>query len=221
MSQVVTGFYGSRAWLYDIIALHTPGVASWREAAVDALALSPGDTVVDIGCGTGASLPILRRAVGPEGRVVGIDLTPELLARARRRTRRFQNVWLARGDGTRLPLSMSVDGILGSFVVGLLDDPAATVERWQAVVGSSGRVALLDGVPTGWAHPLDWLFRWFVWLGAPPDARNGVLDRLTRRVGAAHGALNVTGTDSDVTTFALGFVRLTAADGVSNARNAS
>lgn len=212
MSESVVDFYGSRVQIYDAIAIHTPGVATWRQAAVDALDLSPGDTVVDVGCGTGASLPLLRQAVGPEGRVVGIDLTPELLTRARRRTRRFQNVWIVRGDATHLPLSESVDGILASFVVGLLDTPDLTVGQWQALVGSSGRVALLDGVPTGWAHPLDWIFGWFVWLGSPAGAREGVLDRLSRRVGAAHGTLRI-GTESDVETFGLGFVRMTAADG--------
>lgn len=51
--------------------------------AVDALELSPGDTVVEVGCGTGANLPLLAARVGPTGRVVGVDITDAMLERAR------------------------------------------------------------------------------------------------------------------------------------------
>jgi phosphatidylethanolamine/phosphatidyl-N-methylethanolamine N-methyltransferase len=213
MSDAVRRFYGSRARLYDILATHTPGVGSWRRAAVDSLALSEGDTVVAMGCGTGASLPLLSAAVGATGTVIGLDLTPELLMRARRRTTSLENVSIVRGDAGRPPISGPVDGVVACFVVGLLSDPELAVNRWCRLVGPSGRVALLDGVPTGWAHPLDRVFASLVRLGAPPTARKNTLDRLARRVGTAHGLLRVSGEDSRTKTFALGFVRLTDALG--------
>ncbi|MEO7589334.1 MAG: methyltransferase domain-containing protein [Arachnia sp.] len=61
------------------------GARRLQERAVDLLDLQPGDTVVDLGCGTGVNLPILARAVGERGRVVGVDLSAGMLARARRR----------------------------------------------------------------------------------------------------------------------------------------
>ena len=84
----VTAFYGRWARLYDLLATRLPGVGRFRAAAADALDLSPGDTVVDVGCGSGAALPYLRERVGPDGAVVGVDLTGEMLARARERVAR-------------------------------------------------------------------------------------------------------------------------------------
>ena len=80
-------FYGRWARVYDWVAT-APGVESWRSRAVASLALDPGDTVVEMGCGTGANAPYLREAVGPEGRVVGIDLTRGMLRRAGERVDR-------------------------------------------------------------------------------------------------------------------------------------
>lgn len=217
MSEAVREFYGARAQLYDVIATHTPWVRSWRKEAVQSLDLSPGDTVVAVGCGTGATLPLLSAAVGPTGWVIGVDITPELLARAKERTASLENVCLVRGDAMQLPFAGGVDGIVGCFVVGLLSDPGLAVIRWRRLVGSSGRVALLDGVPTGWAHPLDRLFATLVRLGAPPSARRNTLDRLSRRVGTAHGVLRVTGDDAHSDTYAWGFVQLTHATGDTDA----
>jgi SAM-dependent methyltransferase len=85
--------YRRRAGVYDLeLALFE----SIRRDAVRRLALQPGQTVVDFGCGTGLSLPLLRRAVGARGRVVGVEQSPEMLARARRRVaeQRWRNVEL-------------------------------------------------------------------------------------------------------------------------------
>src|SRR5262245_42271534 len=56
----------------------------WRRRLVDLLPLRPGDTVLDVGCGTGLCFPMLRDKVGPSGLIVGIDESPDMLAMARR-----------------------------------------------------------------------------------------------------------------------------------------
>ncbi|EMA54096.1 class I SAM-dependent methyltransferase [Halococcus thailandensis] len=207
-------FYGRWARLYDIIAT-LPGIGSWRERAVESLALSPGDTVVEMGCGTGANLPYLREAVGPSGTVVGIDFTHGMLGRARRHvaTAGWTNVHLVRGDATAPPIERA-DAVLASFVVGMLGDPAAVVEDWLALVRSGGRVALLDATRSTRtsAKPLDAAFRFFVAASAPPTRKlrypTPPWKPLDERVTAARQPLEEHTEEYDSTEFALGFVRL-------------
>jgi len=74
--------YRQRAQVYDFeLALLEP----LRTEAIAALALRPGDVVLDVGCGTGLSLPGLMRAIGTGGRIIGIEQSPEMIERARQR----------------------------------------------------------------------------------------------------------------------------------------
>ncbi len=83
--EVVRTLYGWRASSYE---LQLAPYEFIRRMAVQHLQLRPGDCVLDLGCGTGMSLPMLRDAVGAAGRVVGVDLSPDMLAVARERVRR-------------------------------------------------------------------------------------------------------------------------------------
>jgi SAM-dependent methyltransferase len=61
------------------------GIAGIRQAGIDALQLRKGETVLDVACGTGWTLPILADRVGPQGRVIGVEQCPEMAARAQSR----------------------------------------------------------------------------------------------------------------------------------------
>jgi len=209
----VPEFYGRWARLYDRIAT-LPGVGRWRRAAADALELSPGDTAVEMGCGTGANLPYLRRRVGPEGRVVGVDLTPELLARAGERS---PGARLLCGDATRPPVA-EADAVLGTFVTGMFADPAGAVEEWCDLC--SGRVALMDLSATDRAlgRPLSPAFRAFTAASTPSstpwDVLTSVLpgaradSTLSRRVDEGRERLTDLTVERRFERFALGFCGL-------------
>jgi SAM-dependent methyltransferase len=139
--------YGAWAPLYGWFARATASVGGVREGCVDALSLTPGDTVVDFGCGPGVNLPALRRAVGPDGRVVGVDITGPMLERAGRRIDRqgWANVSLVRGDATRPPIR-DADAVLSTFVTSLFSDPAPVVRRWCAFADS---VVVANFAPRG------------------------------------------------------------------------
>jgi SAM-dependent methyltransferase len=225
MSGDIAAFYGDHAALYDRVAT-LPPVGRWRARAVAALDLGPGDTVVEMGCGTGANLPYLRRAVGPGGRVVGVDLTGPLLARARDRVERegWANVHVVQGDATAPPVA-SADALLATFVVGLLADPESAVDHWCDLVasgapggGGAGRVALVDATASD--HPVGRLlnpaFRAFVAAGAPSSTPADVaralapgsdLDGpLTERVRASRRALTARTGARRYERLGLGFV---------------
>jgi len=234
MTNDLQAFYGRWAGLYDRIA-RVPGVGAWREAAVRSLELEPGDTVVEMGCGTGANFPYLRERVGPAGTLVGIDLTAGMLAVAERRitANDWKNVHLVRGDAARPPAGppitasvgnrktgtgadpTSVDAVLASFVVGMFADPTPVVERWCSLVRPGGRICLLDAARSSrsLAQPFDLAFRAFVVASTPPTLQVRYDDppwaELDRRVEKAHETLAARCSVIEQTTHGLGFVRLT------------
>jgi demethylmenaquinone methyltransferase/2-methoxy-6-polyprenyl-1,4-benzoquinol methylase len=83
--------------LFDWLLFLPPGL---RKHAVDRLSLKHGDCVLDVGCGTGRSFPFLREAVGPSGRIYGVDLSAGMLWKARKLRDRhhWTNIQLAEGD---------------------------------------------------------------------------------------------------------------------------
>ena len=202
----VRGFYGRWARLYDLLAT-LPGVGSWRRQTVAALALDPDDTVVEMGCGTGANVPYLRQRVS-HGRIVGVDLTREMLQRAHTGDDRVD---LVQADATRPPIR-TADAILATFVVGLFEQPARAVDRWCDCVGTGGRVALLNFQRSDrtWAPLPNLAFEVFVRLASPGGrlSRSSQATTLQRRVRAAREALVGRTTECRFETFAGGYLGL-------------
>ncbi|MFJ4473713.1 class I SAM-dependent methyltransferase [Streptomyces xanthochromogenes] len=115
-------------------------------AAVAEVGLSPGDAVLDAGCGTGRALAPLREAVGPTGVVVGVDLTPEMLAQAVRAGRDRQAA-LLRADVARLPLaSASVDVVFGAGLISHLPQPDDNLRELARITRPGGRLALFHPI---------------------------------------------------------------------------
>jgi SAM-dependent methyltransferase len=139
--------YGRWARLYDWFARATASVGGVRRGCAAALDLAPGDTVVEFGCGPGVNIPVLRDAVGPTGRVVGVDITGRMLGRARAFVERrgWENVSLVRGDAATPPLA-AADGVLATFVTSLFPDAYDVVDRWCDLTDT---VVIANFVPRG------------------------------------------------------------------------
>lgn len=115
-------------------------------AAVAELGLAQGDAVLDAGCGTGRALMPLRAAVGPEGTVLGADLTPEMLAEAVR-AGRDRYAALLRADVARLPLrTASVDVVFGAGLISHLPEPARNLRELARITHLGGRLALFHPI---------------------------------------------------------------------------
>lgn len=217
-SAAISAFYGRWAGLYDLLARYTPGLTALRHRTIGVLGLKAGEKVVEMGCGTGANLSYLHDGVGPTGHVIGLDLTPQMLERARNHPelKGRHTVHVIQGDATRPPLR-ETDALLATFVVGMLEDPAAAVDRWCDLLPPDGRLVLLDAAPTSRSlgTPLNPIFRAFVAASAPPTSRNrydrSLVAVLKDRITAAREALASRGTILIDEEYALGFVRLTAA----------
>ena len=180
--------YDAWARLYDWFARATASVGGVRAGCVRALALDAGDTVVEFGCGPGVNIPALREAVGPTGRVVGVDISGGMLARARALVERrgWENVSLVRADATAPPVR-SADGVLATFVTSLFPEPYAVVSEW---CGLSDSVVIAAFAPRG-SRPANAALWAFARLnGRLFDLRSGdPLERLSDRTAEAKRAL--------------------------------
>ncbi len=113
-----------------------------RRRAVDALRLRPGGTVLDFGCGTGLSFNLLHAAVGPEGRIIGVDVSPDMLHRARARIadRGWTNIALIESSADAVELEPeSVDGVICFYTHDIMNSPGA-LERALAALRPGGRI---------------------------------------------------------------------------------
>jgi ubiquinone/menaquinone biosynthesis C-methylase UbiE len=122
--QLAIDKYRREAARYD---RRTRPLDRYRKQAVQRLGLATGQTVIDVACGTGASFEALERCIGPQGRLIGIELSPEMLALARTRAERhrWDNVTLIEASVDEAQLSAQADAALFSFTHDVLQSPAA------------------------------------------------------------------------------------------------
>lgn len=210
------GFYGRWAELYDVLSHSTPGITHLRQQAVDELGLSPGDTVVDLGCGSGANAPYLRQAVGPSGRVVGVDFTRPILERARAR-HDYDCVTFVQGDVTSLPIDGPVDAIFASFLSGMLPEPTPVVDAWAERIRPGGTLGLLDASlsDTRTAWPANQLVKGVVFASSPEktlDWDTAPWTTVTRRVKLAHAAIRRHADETTEDSWAMGTIRVTTGE---------
>ena len=150
--------YRKKAKHYDIISrlYPVPGYpqGAQRRRAVQALRLRPGDTVIEIACGTGLNFPLIERAIGPDGRIIGVDLTDAMLAQAQQRVEAngWSNVSLVQADAAAFEFPSEVDAILSTYALTQVPECREVVANGAAALSAGGR--------------------WIVWVFLP---RKGVL----------------------------------------------
>jgi SAM-dependent methyltransferase len=116
-------------------------------APIGFLELQPGETVLDLGSGPGLDALLAARRVGPTGRVIGVDMTPEMLVRARANATRAgaANVEFREGRLEALPLEdATVDAATSNCVINLVPDKAAVFREVARVLRPGGRVVVAD-----------------------------------------------------------------------------
>ena len=142
--------YRRHARDYDASAQRTMAL---RRRTIIQLALQSGDVVLDVGCGTGLSFPLLLDAVGASGLVIGVESSPEMLMLARERTEsaRWPNVILIESRMEDMVLPRTADAVLFNYTHDVLRSPAALSNIFRQAQ-SGARIAA-----AGIKHPPRWL----------------------------------------------------------------
>jgi ubiquinone/menaquinone biosynthesis C-methylase UbiE len=142
--------YRKKAKHYDITSrlYPTPGYPqrAQRLRAVQALGLRPGDRVIDIACGTGLNFPLIQDAIGPDGRIIGVDLTDAMLTQAQDRidTNGWNNISLVEADAVDFHFPTDVDAILSTYALTQIPNCAQVITHGAAALSRGGRWVVLD-----------------------------------------------------------------------------
>jgi demethylmenaquinone methyltransferase/2-methoxy-6-polyprenyl-1,4-benzoquinol methylase len=135
----------------------------WRRAAVEASGLIDGSAVIDAACGTGKLAGLLAERVGPFGRVLAVDLSPEMITAARRQNGDLVQLEFRVGDALALPAEdAAFDAATIAFGLRNLADYEAGFRELARVVRAGGRVVCLElSVPRPrlWGRLYLWTFR--------------------------------------------------------------
>ena len=148
-------FPTGRSWAEDLE--YPDELANVPDSAVESFAgvanpfslgrLQSGERVLDLGCGAGTDSLVAARMVGPEGHVTGIDMTPEMLDKARRSAAAMgaENVEFVEGDAEKLPFADgSFDVVISNGVVDLIPDKDAVFSELYRVLTAGGRIQIAD-----------------------------------------------------------------------------
>ena len=181
--QEIQGMYQSGAKWYDfyvqLYRLLGFRIKSYRSRAVRLLRLQPGDCVVELGCGTGLNFSLIVEQIGSKGRLIGVDMTPEMLACARDKVERsgWKNVELVQSDIAEYDFPEGVNGVLSTCVFGYVAEYDRVIKAAAHALVPGGRLVILDGKQPE-RLPV-WLFQLILWLARPFGATRDYFDRHT------------------------------------------
>lgn len=167
-AQKATGWDAerTRSWLSNLADFEAPLVPV-SAAIFEAASLRSGEHVLDVGCGAGATTVEAARLVGPAGRVVGLDISPEMINVARRRSDAVNLEWLIADAGENDLPPQAFDAIISRFGLMFFPEPEVAFRRLHMACRLGGRL-----IASVWAQRVD-----VPYLAVPYEILTSVLDK--------------------------------------------
>ncbi len=153
--------YNISTYLFYLLGFR---IRSYRKKAIENLQLNKGDTVVDLGCGTGLNFELLQKQVGPNGQIIGVDLSGEMLKQAQKRINKqgWSNVELVHSDMADYHFDENTDGILSTLAITMSPDYDRIIERASRQLKPGKRISIFElQKPDSWP---EWLIKTMVFL---------------------------------------------------------
>jgi ubiquinone/menaquinone biosynthesis C-methylase UbiE len=164
MYQTGAKHYDFTTILFRLIGLR---MKAYRLLSIKKLSLQRGNFVIELGCGTGLNFPFIMEQIGPEGRLIGIDLTPGMLEIARMRIERsgWENVELIQSDIAAYNFPEGVNGVFATGLFGYIPEYDSVIKSASQALAPNGHMVILDGKQP--ENLPAWLFKIVLKLGGP------------------------------------------------------
>ena len=135
--------YDFAVHLYRLLGCKIP---KYRKMTINALELSKGDTVVELGCGTGLNFHLVLDAIGPDGKIIGVDITDKMLDQARNKAKEngWNNVELVQCDFAEYDFPKEIDGVFATGALSYSPDYDKVIMKAHDALKKGKKFALLD-----------------------------------------------------------------------------
>ncbi|SHF05227.1 demethylmenaquinone methyltransferase / 2-methoxy-6-polyprenyl-1,4-benzoquinol methylase [Fodinibius roseus] len=142
-SDSLATHYDHSLLLYRLLGFR---IKTYRKKAVQSLNLNPGDTVVDLGCGTGLNFPLLNNHVGKQGTIIGVDLSKNMLQQAQDRIQDsgLNNIKLIQADMSEYHIPSNADAILSTLAISMSPDYDRIIERVAHTLETRKKMAIFE-----------------------------------------------------------------------------
>ena len=160
--------YDRSLWLFNLVGFR---YRKYRKEAINRLNLKTGDTVVDLGCGTGLNFDLLEENIGPEGTLIGVDLSESMLQKARQRVQRkgWRNITLTQADMADFAIPQHADAVLSTAALTMSPKYDQIIQYVANNLEAGNRMSIFEfKKPERWP---EWLIRLTIKLLKPYGVR--------------------------------------------------
>lgn len=148
-SQIINAYrkyaspYDFAVKLYRLLGIK---IGKYRKMTINALELSKGDTVVELGCGTGLNFSLVLQKIGPKDKLIGVDITDKMLDQARKRVNDngWKNVELIESDFTKYQFPEKLDGIFATGALQYSPEYDKIVKRGYHALKDGKKFVVMD-----------------------------------------------------------------------------